>query len=208
MAKKIGLFYNKIFTILFGIIIVPFARLFGFGSEALATDTLCSAGQCTAGDARYVACGTSQLQKQVCTSCTYTDQFCPDYAGSATGGCSYWEYATVNGTYWADSGSCTTYSNQCTSGQTSSRSCSNEVGSGTQTRSCTTMVVGTSTYYVWGAYGTCVYTSCAYANDVLDSGLCYCKLSCPMTNGYGTMVAQVRVSSVCPVASSSSSPAA
>lgn len=206
MAKKIKFFYQKIFTLIFGLMIVPLLKLFGIGSEAFATDTICLASQCTVNDTRYTSCGTSQLQKQVCQACTYTEQVCMDGDGiSGANGCSNWGWVTVNGTQWIDTGACTTYSNECTLGQTSTRACTTEVGTGTQTRSCTTLVVGTYTYYMWGSYGTCVYTSCAVSTDVLDSGKCYCRAACPMPNGYGTMIAQVRYSSVCPVAASSSS---
>ncbi|MBN1282045.1 MAG: hypothetical protein JW985_03700 [Alphaproteobacteria bacterium] len=206
MAKKIKFFYQKIFTLIFGFVILPVLKIFGIGPDAFA-DTVCLASQCTVGDTRYTSCGTSLLQKQVCQACTYTEQVCMDANGNTLNNCSNWGWATINGTKWVDTGDCIVYSNECTLGQTSTRSCTTEVGTGTQTRSCTTLVVGTYTYYMWGEYGTCVYTSCAVSTDVLDSGKCYCRAACPMPNGYGTMIAQVRYSSVCPVAASSSSSA-
>ncbi|MBN1325016.1 MAG: hypothetical protein JW974_02255 [Alphaproteobacteria bacterium] len=199
MAKQIRFFYNKIFVTLFSILIVPLLRLLGIGGEAFATDTACYAGQCTLNNTRYIACATG-LQKQVCNSCTYEQWVFFQWPDSN------WVLTIVDGTYWKDSGSCTTYANECSYvGQTSSTSCTNEVGSGTQTRTCAAIVVGGTTYLMWGEYGTCVYTSCAESTDVLDSGKCYCTSSCSMTNGYGTMIAQLRVSSLCPIASSSSS---
>lgn len=203
MAKQISFFYRKILLVFFGVLLAPFLKLFGTGSEAFATNGACYAGSCSVGDTHYVACGTSQLQKQVCQSCSYQTTCVPTFDP----GCdpSNPPLITVTGTQWIDSGTCTTYANQCSSGQTSSQACSNVVGSGTQTRSCTSLVVGSSTYWMWGAYGTCVYSSCANATDVLDSGLCYCKASCAMTNGYGSLIAQVRLSSSCPITIVSSS---
>ncbi|MBN1325015.1 MAG: hypothetical protein JW974_02250 [Alphaproteobacteria bacterium] len=200
MAKQIRFFYNKIFVTLFGILVVPLLRLLGIGSDAYG---VCFYTSCTLGDTRYVSCGTSYLQKQICSSCTFEAWVCQD--GSSNCPNSELVLGTDTGTDWVNSGSCQYYSNQCSLGQTSSTSCTTEVGTGTQTRSCEAIVVGGSTYYMWGSYGACTYTSCAVASDVLDSGKCYCTSSCSMTNGYGTMIAQLRVSSICPVASSSSS---
>ncbi|MDR1337703.1 MAG: hypothetical protein LBJ73_01585 [Rickettsiales bacterium] len=195
MAKQIKSFYKRF---LLGLLLLPILRLIGFDMEANAYTCLYNANQeCTPGDTMYVACGTSQLQKKVCESCTY--DFCLDLSCLRS--------ETRTGSHWVNSDSCTTYASNCSAGATSSQACSDTIGAGTQTRSCQTITAG-STYYMWGAYGRCNYTSCVNSNDVADSGYCYCKTSCAMpdsANGYGQMVAEVRTSSVCPAASSSSS---
>lgn len=204
MAKQIKSFYKRFFL---GLLLVPVLKLVGLGMEANAADCPNKANaECTAGDTRYVTtgCASGQLKKQVCGSCTYEYQ-----SGCCDVACSCKVYSTAIGTGWTDSGGCTTYTSNCSyAGQTSTQSCTNVVGTGTQTRTCEKLTAGSSTYYMWGAYGGCTnYTSCAVSTDVLDAGKCYCVTSCDLSavNGYGSMIAEVRYSAVCPQVSSSSS---
>ncbi|MBN1324652.1 MAG: hypothetical protein JW974_00290, partial [Alphaproteobacteria bacterium] len=120
MVNQNRFFHNKVFVTLFGVLIVPLLRLLGMGGgDAFATDTACYAGQCTLNNTRWVTCGTSQVQMQTCTSCTYEAWVCLDYPY-----CSEYGPMPTSGTYWKDTGSCVTATNQCSYvGQTSSTSC-------------------------------------------------------------------------------------
>jgi hypothetical protein len=199
MAKQVRFFYNRILTLLIGLLSMPVLRLFGIGGgDAMAT---CAASQCIIGDVRYIACSTG-LQKQVCQSCSYSVTAC------ATANCSETEDVSIYGTDWANSGSCMAYTSECTSNQTATQTCTVPgVGTGSRTRSCVSTVVGTTTYWMWGEWNRCVYDECTYENDYLDDeeGRCYCKLSCTATHGYGELISQLRISSTCPIISSSSS---
>jgi hypothetical protein len=202
MAKQISSFYRRF---ILGLLVIPMCKMLGIVSPAFA-DSACGNWGCTEGDTRYISCGTNKLQKQICrtgTGCTYTVQDGIDCGISSPQNCRSYD---VPGQKWVDSGACTTYSNECSNGQVSApRACSDNLGTGTQTRTCVPVKAGSSTYYMWGEYGKCKYTSCAYTGDIADSGDCYCTSDCTANNGYGKMILQVRTGATCPTVSGSSS---
>lgn len=204
MAKKVKSFYYRFFL---GALIIPLCKLLGLSSPAVAALPHCNiilGTTCKVGDTQYVACGTNSLQKQICEDCTFTligeggwDSTCSCYQ---EGG----EQVVVK-QHWIDSGACTTYANECSyEGQTTSGgSCTTDWGSGTITKTCKKITVGTKTYLMWQS-GDCSYTSCKISGDVLFEGRCWCTVPCDAANGYARIIAESRWSSLCHYSSSSS----
>lgn len=204
MAKKIKSFYLRFFM---GLLIMPLCKLIGI-QPAMAATSQCLSGSvsCVKGSVQYIGCGTNQLLKQVCQTCE--GMVITPGGWDAVCSCVENERETpFTGTQWVDSGSCTTYTNECSYvGQTKAGgSCESTWGYGSFNYYCKEIKVGTKTFLMWNA-GYCSLTSCKKPGDIAHGGSCWCSVPCgDSTYGYGTMITALRQAETCPQTPSSSS---